>query len=125
MLLAYITLAIKYIATVYGHGEMSCGDINKPQACSYGALTASGEVFDPQIVSAAAPIPSNLIMKSIPIYLLSYKGDCIKVIVNDKKHSRYIGNGGLDLSPAAVKVLTGSTSKTWSGKLTTCIPKKD
>lgn len=123
MTLSFTLLALNFVSTTYGYGELMCGDIGKAQPCNSASITASGEQFDPQKLTAAVPMPSNRIMRPFNIYLMTYKGKCVKVRVNDKKHPRFIGSGGLDLSPATVKAITGKYNSTWSGKVKTCQPK--
>jgi len=112
-----ILVALPLATTIYGAGEMYCGDIGKPQACALGATTASGEAFDPDRVSAAVPAATNVRMR--PRYMwLRLRGlpdaPCVRVRINDKKNPRYVGNGGLDLTPEAVRQLTGAPPRsTW------------
>lgn len=123
MILSYLALSLNFAATTYGHGEMNCGDVGKAVICDHNATTASGEPFDPFALTSALPIPGNLILRPFSIYLKSYKGECLKIRVNDKKNPRYVGNGGLDLSRGTVIALTGKDDRHWSGKVTLCQPK--
>lgn len=123
MILSYFALSANLIATVYGYGELRCGDVGNPVACDSTAITASGEKFNPNHLSAAIPMPKNLIMRPFDIYLKTFDGKCVKVRVNDKKNPRYIGNGGLDLSRATVKAITGKDDQYWSGGIQLCQPK--
>lgn len=117
----YLIIAIQLPSTTYGFGEKMCGDPGRTRACEAGAMTASGEIFNPSIASAAIPMPYKVKMKSFYIKIRNYLGNCVKIKVNDKKNERYIGNSGLDLSPAAQQIVTGKIpSKTWSGKVEVC-----
>lgn len=120
LLIKFIILAHGLRATTYGWGGWNCGDIGNPQPCVYGAITASGEVFDPDIPSAAVAAPSNLHIEGVWVWLRVDGGPCVKIRVNDKSNPRWIGHRGFDLSPAAVKLLTGQATKYWSGKVYLC-----
>jgi hypothetical protein len=117
----FITLALMKAATVYGYGEKNCGNPGKAVACRTGAITASGQMFDPTEISAAVPAPKNNRIRLTHIWVKAYNNACIKLKINDKKNWRYIGKSGLDLTPAAVMAITGKLpSKSWSGKLEMC-----
>lgn len=117
----FISLALLNTATIYGYGEHKCGDPETPRACDSRAITASGEKFNPADISAAIPMPRNRIMRTFYVRVKDHLGQCIKLKVNDKKNARYVGKGGLDLTPAAVLRITGKLpSKHWSGKLESC-----
>lgn len=117
----FITLALINTATIYGYGEKFCGEPERPVPCDIRAITASGEGFNPSEISAAIPLPRNKIMRTFYLHVKDYRGKCIKLKVNDKKNWRYIGNGGLDLTPAAVMAITGKLpNRFWSGKLEVC-----
>lgn len=117
----FITLALMNTATVYGFGEKNCGDPGKAVSCRAGAITASGQRFNPEEISAAIPAPKNQRIRITHIWVKAYNNACIKLKINDKKNWRYIGNSGLDLTPAAVLTITGKLpSKSWSGKLELC-----
>jgi len=117
----FITLAILKSATIYGYGEKNCGDPEIPRACDKNAITASGERFDPTEISAAVPAPKNKRIRTTHIWVKAYNNSCIKLKINDKKNWRYIGRGGLDLTPAAVLAITGKLPrKSWSGTLELC-----
>lgn len=120
--LAFIALALKFNATIYGMNEYYCGDYDqKPTQCTQGLVTASGEIFDPGELTAAVPMPRNRVLKVSEIQLRAFDGQCLKIRITDKKHERYVGNGGIDLTPAAVKALTGKpANRFWSGKLVQC-----
>lgn len=117
----YIQTALNHTATVYGFSEISCGDVGKPVKCDGNATTASGERFNPDLPTAAVPASRNIrVPKDKYVCLIDYKQEVVYLRVNDKKNSRYVGRGGLDLSKGALKLLTGSTSRHWSGKLESC-----
>lgn len=118
----YILIAIanSLVSTTYGHGEMSCGDYGKPRPCEYGAITASGEGFDPNKATAAIAAPRNYVLKPMFIGLKTSKSACQKIWINDKLNSRYIGERGFDLTPESVRLLTGKADPTWSGRLYVC-----
>lgn len=120
-ILFYIQLASGLPATTYGHGDMNCGDIGKPVACALGAITASGEVFDPELATAAVFAPTSLRMR--PHYLpLKIVGPfrCHKIRINDKGNPRFIGKRSYDLTPAAIRKLGGRVSKHWSQGVELC-----
>lgn len=121
--LFYILVASGLHSTTYGHGELMCGNIGKPVRCSVGAITASGEVFDPQIPTAAIFSPTSLRMwkraSVMPVRILP-DGKCMFIRINDKMNPRYIGKRGFDLTPASVKLLGGKVSDKWSGKVEVC-----
>lgn len=117
----FIALAAVQVATVYGYGESMCGDIGQPRPCDTGAITASGERFNPSEITAAVPAPKAKRIFTKTIYIKNHEGDCIPVKINDKKNPRYIGKGGLDLTPAAVWAITGRLpNRYWSGKIELC-----
>jgi rare lipoprotein A (peptidoglycan hydrolase) len=121
-MLPLIALALTQRATTYGSAnEMKCGDVGKPVSCSHGAVTASGEIFQPHTqITAAVPAPTNQRMRVTHVTVRVGDGPCVRVKINDKSHARWVGNRGLDLSPAAVRALTGSAPKHWSGELQEC-----
>lgn len=113
-------MAQSFRATTYGFGEMYCGNIGNPKPCSYGQITASGEVFDPSKATAAIPAPTSLRMTAFNIRVRNYKGECIIIRVNDKSNPRWINKRGLDLTPKAVELITGKSTPHWSGVLNFC-----
>lgn len=115
-----VTIALQFPATVYGYGEMRCGDPGRAVPCDSRATTASGDAFDPYAVTAAVPAPANRIMRPHFVGILALNGTCVQVYVNDKKHERYVGSGGLDLSPAAWKALGYDPDKWHSAKIRRC-----
>lgn len=116
-----LKLAMTLQATVYGLGENMCGDIGDPMPCIKGAVTSSGEIFDPNIPSAALPFPTKRVIKPMSIYISINNGKCILVRLNDKSNPRWIGRRGLDLSPAAIKQSTGEyPDKHWGGTVKLC-----
>ena len=119
-----ITTALSLTATTYGWGEKMCGDIGRPRACIDGAVTASGQPFKPSIPSAAVPAPTNRRIQPTILYL-KLKGvpnaPCVGIVLNDKANPRWIGQRGLDLSPAAVQALTGRMpTPYWKGEVEQC-----
>lgn len=120
-MLTFIMLASGLVATTYGWKERFCGSPMIPVPCALGAVTASGEIFDPDLPSVAVPMPENLITRPTYVWLKIEGGSCKRLRINDKKHWRYIGTGGFDLTPAAVRKLTGSEPKRyWSAKVYVC-----
>lgn len=121
MITHYLAIALMYPATTYGWGEIMCGDVDNPMPCVAGTTTASGDLFDPELPSAAVPAPFNLRMKSKVIWIRNEHGECKSITLNDKKNPRYVGNGGLDLSRGAIEMLFPSVaSRSWSGKVEVC-----
>ena len=118
----YVEIALEQVQQVYGMGEYYCGDAGqKPKPCVKGALTASGDEFDPATITGAIPIPHNRKLRPFWICLLSSEGEPVAVWINDKKNERFIGQKGFDLSPAAVLALTGKpATRYWSGKVQEC-----
>lgn len=99
-----------------------CGDVGSPRACSHGATTSSGETFDPARATAALAAPFRLYLQGSTVYLkLVGPYPCRKIRLNDKMHPRYIGVRGFDLSPGAVRSLTGrAPRRDWSGRVDVC-----
>jgi hypothetical protein len=117
----YVAIAMSYTATTYGFGEKYCGDEGKPVRCDSKAITASGSPFNPEALTAAVPMPHKYRLRKADIWLYSpHQKKCIKVKINDKKNPRYIGKGGIDITPALQKALFGTKNRYWSGKLTPC-----
>lgn len=109
-------------ATTYGWGEMMCGDVGKARSCSEGAITASGQVFDPELPTAAIAAPFNLRMPKtgVEVYMKVEGGECTKILVNDKKNPRFIGKKPFDLTPGALRALGVNPTRHWSGKVLLC-----
>lgn len=108
-------------ANVYGYGEKYCGDPGQPSVCDTTATTASGAKFNPWEPTAALAVPTNYRMRKQYINLRVKGGECQRILLTDKKNSRYISSRPLDLTPAAVKLLTGSwPSKSWSATVFLC-----
>ena len=107
MLDQLLLIASGLLASTYGHGEQMCGDIGKPVPCRYGAITASGVIFDPKKPQAAIAAPTDYVITERTIYLRVRGGTCQPIQLVDKMNPRYIGNRGFDLTPAAVRLLTG------------------
>jgi len=98
-----------------------CGDIGHPRKCVRGAITASGEEFNPNIASAAVAIPLNMRLRAMDVMMRIGKGPCVKVRLNDKMNPRWIGVRGFDLSPKALELLTGKRNRNWKGKVELCL----
>ena len=107
-------------STTYGYGEFMCGDIGKPVPCAKGAITASGIEFDPSLPMAAIAAPTKFVLRAKVIGLRVEGGKCKRIHLVDKMNPRYIGVRGFDLSPAAVKLLTGDAHPKWSGRVEVC-----
>lgn len=118
VLLNMISTNTQVISTSYGYGETYCGDPHDPKPCLHGAITASGEVFNPAALTAAIPMPKNQRMRPFDVYLRHPdNGPCIKIRVNDKMNERYIGKRMFDLTPGAVHAITGKkATKHWSSE---------
>ena len=119
---AYLLVAHGLPSTTYGHSEKNCGHPSAPVACAYGAITATGERFDPSIPTAALALPASVrIRKNTTVFMRVEGGKCHPIKVNDKMNHRYVGQRGFDLTPAAVELLTGSPAKPyWSSKVYLC-----
>ncbi len=118
-----LSLASGLQATTYGWSEMMCGDVGSPRICAKGAVTASGEEFDPAVASAAIAAPARLVLRPQWVWLRLADGPfkCVRIRLNDKSNPRWIGRRGFDLSPAAVRRLTGAVpSSAWSGRVHVC-----
>lgn len=121
MLSYYLMLASGLLSTIYGFGEWNCGDVGSPKPCAEGAITASGEDFNPQLPQVAIAAPFNMRLKAMPIWLRVEGGLCYKVQLVDKLNERYVGIRGFDLTPAAVALLTGKdATEYWSGVVHVC-----
>lgn len=121
LLLNLLLLASGMRATVYGYGEIMCGSTGKPVACKEGAVTSSGMPFNPKLPMVAVPAPSALRFAPMKIGLRVPGGKCVEVWLADKSHPRWIGQRGFDMSPAAVKAITGKTpDRYWSGAVEVC-----
>jgi hypothetical protein len=116
-LLALASVSHGQVSTVYGFNESFCGDTGKPTSCSVGAITATGDAFDPAKLTAAIPLPANRrFRKGFYVYLRhGNEGPCVPIFVNDKKNAKYRGLHSFDLTPASVHALTGKyPTKYWS-----------
>jgi len=118
----YLIIASGLHSTTYGWDETNCGDIGVPRPCSHGAITASGEVFDPETPTMAVFAPTKLRMggRAKVVLVRLPGGSCKYVRVNDKGNPRYIGERGFDLTPAAITLLGEEPTKFWSGKVELC-----
>jgi hypothetical protein len=125
-LLALASVSHGQVSTVYGFHERSCGDIQAPVPCSVGAITATGDAFDPTKLTAAIPLPANRrLRKGFYVYLRhGNEGPCVPILVNDKKNAKYRGLHSFDLTPASVHALTGKyPTKYWSSsEISICAP---
>jgi len=120
-LVNYIKLAHGLLATTYGFGEYNCGPTYDPRPCDRSAVTASGERFNPDSVTAAVAAPDNVLVRPRYIAMRVDGGSCLLVRVNDKMNPRFIGERGFDLTPAAVEYLTGEPARRdWSGRVYLC-----
>jgi hypothetical protein len=121
MMPEFLLLASGLVATTYGYNELMCGDVGKPVPCALGAITASGVPFDPSLPQVALAAPSNIRIRATWIYIKAEGQQCKKVHLVDKMNERWIGVRGMDLTPAAVELITGKpASETWSGKVFVC-----
>lgn len=121
MMLEFLVIASGLTASTYGYGEKMCGDVGKAVPCVAGELTASGVVFDPDLPQAALAAPKNVIITPTWIHIRVDNGPCVKVHLVDKMNPRWVGERGLDLTPAAVEKLTGSPAKPyWKGQVFVC-----
>ncbi len=112
-------------STTYGYGELMCGDVGKPRTCDKNAVTASGVPFNPDVAMVAIAAPVNLRLTAQYIGLRVPGGVCRKVLLADKMNERWIGVRGFDLTPAAVRLLTGQpATRHWSGRVEVCELKK-
>lgn len=100
---------------------MFCGDVGEPVPCSKGAVTASGEIFDPDMPTMAVFAPARYIMRPTVIPVRLNNNECKFIRVNDKGNPRYINKRGFDLTPSSVKLLGGVSSEYWSKKIYICI----
>lgn len=119
----FFALALLFKATTYGYGEGNCGDPETPRKCTKGAITASGQVFDPDLPTAALPTARSTRIKPFKAYLKAKNGStCAWILINDKKNWRYVGQpyGGLDMSPGALKALGITPRGTWTGLIEEC-----
>lgn len=134
-LMYYIKIASGLLATTYGHGELMCGDVNKPRACAYGATTSNGSMFDPSDVTAAVAassvvrVPPSGVRVHVRIVVREpghpfSAGPCKQILITDKMNERWVGVRGWDLTPGAVAYLGGVPSPLWSAKLELCRPEK-
>jgi hypothetical protein len=115
----WLTIAAATTATTYGYNEMSCLGLHaRPIPCKKGAITASGEIFDPDKVTAALHMPKHAMWASpfvVRIALADTPQKCVPVRINDRKGAR-----GLDLTPGTLRALGASPSRSWSGRVVMC-----
>lgn len=119
-LLEFILIAFTVPASTYGYGEYMCGEVEAPKACEYGAITASGQIFDPELATAAVFAPFSLRMYPVIVTMQVEGGPCVEITVNDKGNPRYIGERGFDLTPGALQKLGVRPHPQWSGMLYPC-----
>jgi hypothetical protein len=122
MIKPLLKLAFKVgLSTTYGFSEYNCGDIGKPRPCIKGAITASGIELDPDKPQAAIFAPTKMILR--PKWI---NGNCVRIHLVDKGNPRYIGKRAFDLTPEAVRLLTGRPATPyWSAKLYPCKVRSD
>lgn len=126
MLLHFIELAfLVSFSTTYGYGEFYCGDIGRPRPCERGAITASGEPFDPDLPTAAVFAPTNLRIIPTVVHMRIDDGPCAEILVTDKGNPRFIGKRGFDLTPGALRALGIEPHSKWSGYVQPCQPEGD
>lgn len=109
--------------TTYGWGERMCGDVSSPRVCEEGQPTASGEPLDSATPTAAVPAPPRMRLRPTVVHVKLADGPwrCHAIRVNDKSNPRWIGRRGLDLSPAAVRLLTARRPHAaWSARVELC-----
>jgi hypothetical protein len=119
-MIEYVVLALTLPASLYGTGEIRCGDTDKPVPCASGATTSSGEAFDPEEATAAVPAPAKQRTRPMRVSVKAIDGSCVQIKINDKSHPRWIGRRGLDLTPGALRLLGIEPTKHWSGPLEMC-----
>jgi hypothetical protein len=114
-IMLFVLHAFSVPATIYGYGEMMCGDVT-PVPCDSNSVTASGKQFNPDGVHVALHMPRNYkLPRNLKVCFLNSNGNKTYLTVTDKKGAR-----GFDLSPAAVKKLGFVPSPHWSRKLESC-----
>ena len=125
-LFSFILAAHGSWATIYGYGESFCGSPDKPAKCEKGAITASGELFDPDQATMALSVPNNIIIRpTIVVVRLNSTGECKPILLNDRKNEKHAHSvDRFDLTPATVMYLGGKPSPTWRGRLYLCFPTK-
>jgi hypothetical protein len=121
MVYELLVLASGLVSTTYGYNEIFCGDVHRPEACAVGAVTASGVPFDPSLPQIALAAPSNLRIRPTWVGIRVQNGPCVMVHLVDKMNPRYVGVRGMDLTPAAVALVTGKPAHPkWSGEVFVC-----
>ncbi len=116
----YLLLASLFPSTTYGYGERMCGDPGHTRTCALGAVTASGEAFDPTVPQVALALPVVSRVRAKYVRLRAEGGVCQRVRLVDKMNARYVAVRGFDLNPAALKLLTGKRGPNWSGRVELC-----
>ena len=120
--LSFLMLATQHTSFTYGFGEHSCSNGHCIEGVS---VTASGDTLSRNIPSVAVPLPKNIPLEVGWIGLKTKTGKCTLVKVNDRTSTSLVHKRGFDLSPAALKALTGNISKHWSGQLFLCDVKSE
>jgi hypothetical protein len=114
MMTSALIVSVALVAHVYGYGEMFCEDHGRPAPCVKGRLTSTGEIFDPQLITAALhmDIEKPFIMR---IALAQTPSKCVPVRINDRK-----GGPGFDLTPGTLQALGVRPNRRWSGHVVVC-----
>jgi hypothetical protein len=107
-------------AHTYGWQELSCSSLTKPTPCVKGAKTASGVTFDPDVASFAFALPVTYRVKPMKVLLRLKGGVCKWIWLLDKKNMRMIEKAPWDLTKAAITLLGGKASSSWSGIVEVC-----
>lgn len=113
----FLAIAATHIATTYGYGELSCtSPIHSGVApCVLGTFTASGEMFDPKLATAAIHLPKRYRIRPQIIRIKTPDSPCTSIRLNDKK-----GNQGFDLSPGALSKMGIKPHSKWSDIIELC-----
>jgi hypothetical protein len=124
-LTTYLQLASGLLATTYGWGEAMCGDPGNPRQCVSGQPTASGLPLRPQAAQAAVAVPGYIRIPPEGIYigirLAGRPHECHMIHLVDKMSERWIGQRGWDLTPGAVRRITGMDPvRGWSAPVELC-----
>lgn len=115
-----VSIASLSAATTYGYGEFSCTNGRQLIPCAEGAITASGDRFHPNTITAAIWWPGGRRKKFQKFWTyISVRGigKCTRILINDKK-----GSPGIDLTPGALRALGVKANRRWSGFIEMCTP---
>lgn len=124
-LFQFILAAHNSIATVYGYSESYCGVNGAAVKCEKGAVTSSGEIFDPEIATMALAVPNDILIRPTMVVIRIESGPCRAIRLNDRKNENAAHTESRwDLTPAAILVLGGKPTPTWSGRIYLCFPIK-